>query len=480
MKILTIINNHNSYSLLDLCVALYKIDSSIRVHIVGAHDQKEALSERCSKFSFMTFEIWEEIPTQNLKLGNRFLTNNNVNYLESAKNIYRKLLKNELSKFLVKSLFTTSIGFIFIENYIYLKLQSKKLNARRIFINEEPQVVFSMSDRTHDYIESSILWEAKRSGVLIFLPYVAHYDKKTALGYRRDSQGKLKPEFSVFREFNLYKLWHSLFFRKTLFQGSFFQDVYVLKAHHRNGSLSKYPWWIGNGLSDVVCISSLNDMGIYQNNRVNPKKLFITGHVQYDSVYDGYINKKKIKEKYINDYSLDAKKEIVVVALPPYYEQGFMNSRDHWHAINEIIEILVRQKCNVLISLHPRVNKNQYIFLEARFPGCFIAKERLYKFISIADIFIAAPSTTVAWACLCGVQTIVLDLLCLNKKFYEYLSSVSTIENIDEIEYLIKELLIRKKTFNFEQDWKKLSRDIVFTGEVARSCLDIINSKITN
>ena len=126
------------------------------------------------------------------------------------------------------------------------------------------------------------------------------------------------------------------------------------------------------------------------------------------------MSKKSILEK----YQLDNESEIVIIALPQFVEHNELPWREHWEEIHFLLKTLDGQpNKNILISLHPRMDKKNYTFLEHQY-DVKILNERLADVLPIADLFVATYSGTVM-GCICGVKSVVvliftiLIILCL-------------------------------------------------------------------
>ena len=116
----------------------------------------------------------------------------------------------------------TSLGFLLQEYLIYFRLEIAKKKALDILVDGAPIAVMTFSDRTHDYLEASILWAAKKRSIKIIIPYIAHYDKDYAIAYRKNSKGHVSDEFRPFYPFNFYKMFAYARLSKSLYKNFFF------------------------------------------------------------------------------------------------------------------------------------------------------------------------------------------------------------------------------------------------------------------
>ncbi len=86
----------------------------------------------------------------------------------------------------------------------------------------------------------------------------------------------------------------------------------------------------------------------------------------------------------------------------------------------------------------------------------------------------AAYSSTVVWAVLCGVKTIVVDFIGLNYEFYDYLKSVSIIRDRNRLRSTLA-AAIQGGAADFSADWKALSRQEALDGRTIHRYLDLFH-----
>ena len=166
-----------------------------------------------------------------------------------------------------------------------------------------------------------------------------------------------------------------------------------------------------------------------------------------------------------------------MLSMPQFAEQGFFTPERHWAEIENIMRALSHSGCNVLISLHPRVKIEEYLYLEDKF-DCRIARERLADLIPAANVFVAQFSSTVVWAALCGVPTVVINLYDWQTSFYDYLQSVRVITSHQELVPSINKALTHPS--DFSHDWNVLSRDTVFDGRTTERYWNILASTLSS
>ena len=279
------------------------------------------------------------------------------------------------------------------------------------------------------------------------------------------------PDYQTMKPFSFYRRMKAAHFRDQLHEGLFYQPPSMLAAYEKFGALSSYPWCLGNGLSDIICVDSEVTAQRYQKDRVRPEKIRIVGDVVYDKIAESFHRRHEIRAALTKKYGFDDNLKLIVLALPQLAEQGVMDWEPHWREMRFLVEVVSKTGQNLLLSLHPRMNPHDYAFLEQEYP-CRIAKERLSDIVSAPDVFMANYSSTVVWAVLCGIRTIIVDFYGLNYKFFDYLRSVSVIRDRGKLQSELAGV-IQGQEVDFSTDWKALSRQEVLDGRTIERYLDL-------
>lgn len=458
MQILIIFNNHNSKSLLLLMGNIRRLRSDVSITVM---------------FSSRAMAEQHRNQLQQLHAATVIVSGRQVVDFDcqSGEELGGQEKRGELRAALMRigrRVGNSSVIFYFPKQlWITLNLALMKRALQRFFMRSRFTAVLSVSDRSHDYLEAASLHTARLAKVKVVIPYAAMYDIEAALGYRKDKRGKILREFLPYPPISLYKAISYYRLKRTLYKGIFFQAPYILNAHRAQGTLSSYPWWVGNGLSDVVCVDSARSKNIYRDNRVAEEKIQIIGHSQYDDVYHSFCNRFAIREALAKSYKLDSANDIVILSLPQHFEQGYMESGEHFDLIRRVLKYLSEVDCNLLISMHPRQKIENYRFIEAEF-GVRIIQENLSDVIGAARVFVASNSSTLSWANLCGVPAI--NLLGPTQDLHAFLSNVHAVKDYSEIPSKVQRIL-GEDVHCFKRDWELLSRAEVFDGKfVERFC----------
>jgi len=220
-----------------------------------------------------------------------------------------------------------------------------------------------------------------------------------------------------------------------------------------------------------VCVNSQQTEERYVSRCVPAEKIHIVGDVYYDDVSNSLSQKDYLEPALRKKYALNPDKKIIVLAMPQYAEQGVLNWKDHWGEIDRVLQSTIETGHNVLISLHPRMDPQDYAFLESKYP-CHIAEERLAEFLPIGDVFVALYSTTIIWAVLCGIPSVIMDFHKLSGDIADDLHTLSIVTEHSALKSTIEKTLT-DNTVDFRPDWRALSRNDIFDGKTVQRYRDL-------
>lgn len=190
---------------------------------------------------------------------------------------------------------------------------------------------------------------------------------------------------------------------------SFF-GVATTQAYASLGMLPDNPWVLGGGLSDWILVDSEDVKQRYADLGVDPDKILISGHPDHDALALSVQSKGEMRVLLHDKYRLDPARKTLVLCLPNWAEVGLKSWEWHWRESELLCRFAAAQGCNVLLSLHPSQERARYVHLEERFPPLRILDERLATVLPAADIyFTGLSSSTVPWAVLASVPTVIAD-----------------------------------------------------------------------
>lgn len=316
---------------------------------------------------------------------------------------------------------------------------------------------------------------AKKLGIPIVLPYLY------TTGYYLDPLYK-NPKYWL--KSNLCWWQTKVFnkFQKNGYENAFYKEhsyytAFVLEAQYNfHKVLSKNPWFNGSGLSDIVVIDSYHTYKKFENiKEMNMDKIRILGSISDDEIFNSYKNKEKIQENFIKKYNLNTSKKTLIYSVPCYFEHGFLKSHEEVRSFIKKLVANTREvsQANIILALHPRMEFDEYEFLDKEL-NCTIPNESLAEYISIADVFIADFSSTVLWATLCGIKSLIICAGSFSIDFFEDFESILFAKNFDDFREKLKYLL--ENDISFSNDWKLLSRNEVFDGKTKERYVNLVKN----
>jgi len=374
--------------------------------------------------------------------------------------IVLKFNKLHCISFIFKDLFKLSyyinLGIQFkLLNYSVLKLlkylyylyifKGYHLASDEIFRRIKPDLVFFYGDRNLG-AEPHLLKICNDYDVpSIILPIAFYSDTERLLkGFRVSVKGKKR--HLVEPNSNFYNRYpdQCLFNSKNKEYISFYPDYMTLSLDDLN-ILPARPNVIGGGNSNYVCIESKRVSESLISEGVDSNKIIFTGSLDLEDIYSSYKNKKNIKEKLINKYSIGDDK-IVIISLPQLIEHKLVTTEIHWKVQNSLCSIHDLE-CRVFLSLHPKMKLSNYINLREKY-DVTILEEPLKTILPIADLFIVGQgSSTVEWSQYFKIPTIIADWYGLDYTLYK---ECSTLKIIKDASFYRKSVLsfLAEKTYN--------------------------------
>ena len=358
---------------------------------------------------------------------------------------------------------------------------------KSILIQHKPKLIYTCGDRTRN-IEPIFLKLAK----LYDIPTVV-----TPISYCLSNENLLwKYRTKALRKFNDFKkknVTNLKSFRRN-FRGqiifdentkkyiSFFEP-WLTEAMREEGVLSENPWQIGLGLCSYVCVNGQKDYNRFIKNKVPANKIKITGSIDFDPLYQIFIQRNNIRKRFCIENNISQNKDILIFSIPQFREHGFLDNKSNWKLINKICESLSKINCNTFISLHPKSKKNEYMFLENKY-HIKILSENLNQILPIADIFVVGlGSSTLFWSVLCEVPLILLDPLKLDNsslkysEMYDGIEGIKIINNMNNLPKSVKEIQENtEENKNIKKKFKRQKDSIgLFDGKSIERVLNINN-----
>ena len=148
--------------------------------------------------------------------------------------------------------------------------------------------------------------------------------------------------------------------------------------------------------------------------------------------------------------------------MPQFVEEEDLEPDAYWKFVDQLLAICSKLG-QVWISLHPKMKVTDYEKTSKKY-GAVILAERLNKALPIADLFIATNSSTVFWALLCGIKSVVTGFAHIDCSMFSEFSSIQVIKQKVELSPKITEW--SDKEVSFENDWNLMGRGDVFDDQV--------------
>lgn len=316
----------------------------------------------------------------------------------------------------------------------YIRLEKYYQELLPLLSQLNPKSIVIPDDRSLGYgFLPALLKVCLTLGVTSVVPPISYAGDRRDLVYSRKS-------LTIFSEDKLFKKYPNNLVESEIgcsISVSFYPAI-TTEVLYRFGSLSKNPWVLGGGLSDLVLVDGKEMESRYIYYGCDPKKIIVTGQPFCDSIFYALKNKNELRNKLSRKYGLD-KGHLTVLSLPQYGEHKILPWDKHWEEIRFLCEILSSKTGDVLVSLHPKMEIEQYEFIESEF-GISIVDENLKDILPIADSFTATFSSTVDWAVLCKIPTIVFDFIGIDTGICDDYDGVVVVNSRGEYSSLISQV----------------------------------------
>jgi CDP-glycerol glycerophosphotransferase (TagB/SpsB family) len=192
------------------------------------------------------------------------------------------------------------------------------------------------------------------------------------------------------------------------------------------------PWSIGGGLSDAIGVFGPIDRERLIGAGVAAEKIVVTGQPLVDDLHAVSEKKSEIRQSLDDRYGFDAQKPLLCCAMPHLGEHDLIPWEVHWRDTERLLDIFAASSPEVVLSLHPKSDLKLYSDLvESR--GLVIASQPLRKILPGADVFVATYSSTVRWAALLAIPTVIFDVHGMNYPMYDHIQGLVRCGSFEEL-----------------------------------------------
>jgi hypothetical protein len=351
-------------------------------------------------------------------------------------------------KFFTKSFENQEI--LFLDN---LKKMYEKISKQ--VLKNKIDILLINGDRNLGY-EPIFIKISKEFNIPSIIVYLVDYADEERILKNEIKTKKLKPNLFISKY--IIKSQKNLNYK--ILKDRYYYTHPAANALKKFGVLTSNPFVMGCGYSDIICLNNDYNKDLYVSRGVVEKKIKVLGDANYDHLFKQQLKKKEIKQNLRKKYKLDEKR-IIILAPPQLGEHNLLPWDEHWNEINFLFKNTTDLDVNVLVSLHPKMEIENYRFLGQKYK-CHIIEENLVDVLPAADMFVAGFSSTLNWSILCGINSILLDFYGLNYSMFDHIKSVSKVKKRNDLKNILTNTLNSK--IDFREDWKKLSKEKVFDG----------------
>lgn len=420
------------------------------------------------------------------------LDRENIEYYLSGKPVNGKINSNEKIRSGMKRSFMFSKenikksiywlaatdAFIITDFFITLfQLIKNYYRIRQLFKEKPPVAVILYGDR-HLGLEPAILRAVNDLQKPSIIIPVAVSDPAGGV-YLRRGKRQYYPDKSFSLLSRLAKHLNPRWIFRTDQENIMFYPPGKALAGYLLRMISLNPWCIGGGLSSKIAVESEKVKRQYILLGVSEDKIIVTGHPSHDDLYERKQSKQELYFQLSLKYKFSQGKKIIIFSVPQMFEDKVLSWEEHSRILADILSRLNKLGFIVLLSLHPKCQKENYVFLEKNF-RTKILEEKLNDVLPAADIFLATFSSTVQWAALCGIPAVVLDIYGANYNIFDYLKGTKVVKSIDEMSDCFSKFADEISLFcDYKQKQIDSVKDIaIFDGKCRQRILHLIEDLV--
>jgi hypothetical protein len=207
------------------------------------------------------------------------------------------------------------------------------------------------------------------------------------------------------------------------------------------GLANTRPWAHGGGNVSGVAVFGEADRLALMGLGVPANRIQVTGQPSLDELHRVQTERERVRAALAEKYGLDAQKTWIACAVPHTAEHHLRSWEDHMADTEALFLAMAQSGAQVLLSLHPKSRRETYAGLANR-DGMRIISEPLVTVLPAADIFVSGYSSTVRWAALLGIPTVIADLAQIRYTMYDSLTSAPNVTSEGELSQVLSDLAI--------------------------------------
>lgn len=197
------------------------------------------------------------------------------------------------------------------------------------------------------------------------------------------------------------------------------------------------PWVYGGNIVDKVFVFGEQDRDERIADGVPPERIVVAGQPSLDILHAASRDRVATKRELRAKYKLTSA-PVAVLAIPPMAEHSVIPWPKHLDDTRFVAQTLVNKGFQIAISLHPRSTAEPYGDI-IKDHSAVVLQERLSTSLPIADLFVSGYSSTVRWAALLAIPTVVYDFL-LDWRMFDGLEGLEIARCRDELSQALHRL----------------------------------------
>ncbi len=379
----------------------------------------------------------------------------------------RELMRNSISSKILNYIKQYSIGQIIWKSLFYNDYQFYYKKCKNIFTDYNVKLLITIHDNTMFSINNALVKLAKDSNITILLPYIMYVNPESTFLTKNGNER--------YTMTNKSSLFEKIVFKKHIdktYKNYYSLPAFGLAALEQFGTLSEMPWLDGGGNSDIVAVSNKIGYNLHKIMGIDEKKLKLIGDVSLDKLFYNFNKKVDINNFIYKKYNLDRSKKLMLVGLSHWWEHNMADKATHFDIVNHTLEstLIFKKDYNILVVLHPSMEKRNYTFLESKYK-IQIINDSTSDILPAVDLYVTNYSSTVIWSILCNIKTLVVGY---HKNFtiYDHFKSIEIVKNKNELLKSLERLI--NKEVDFSSDHLLLSKKELFNGNIINNYKNLI------
>ena len=280
--------------------------------------------------------------------------------------------------------------------------------VEKVFSAENPDLLIVYGDRTQNLTPPAIKAMRKRSKLVFDIQCT-----ELPLYFLYSSMRKDKPEYSARSLINKTISWlwpHQA--RKFGSETVLFYPWPTTLSLAMHGMLPKQPWLVGESWAHKHLMLSEDALNAHKRAGAKCDNALVVGQYSHDLLYQSYKGRAAQRKTLLGKYfDINMAAKLIIIALPQFYEHNLMPEEESHSEIKYIVLSAISSgSIYVLLSLHPKMKLERYLYLESISPNVKLARsERLSEILPAGEGFVSAFPSTLTWAAMCSVASLHLN-----------------------------------------------------------------------